>query len=315
MVNHPVSKCCQCTVATLGLLVVFATGRAAAQNAPSGAQNAPSGAQSSPAGARDAPAGARDAPAETEKKKKPKPEPDAVVTDRPDMAESSETVGRGRFQVETGVDVETRRGNGLRTTSLRTPIKLRLGVAERVEMSLETPGFAFDHVDGPGDRDSKSVGGADLGLGFKVNFCKQKRAVPSTAVSMAVDFPVGSRKFTNDARFYRVTVIAEWGLPQAFGISVNLGATIPISERSAHADTGRYSLTIGRTWAPLYDRLRTSVEFFGETAFEDGETEPFMGGGFVWLVHRRVQLDINVRGQLTRSSAAIGGGVGLGFKI
>ena len=65
-----------------------------------------------------------------------------IVTDRPDVAESSQTVGRDRLQVETGASVEVDEAPaGVSRSQLHTPTKLRFGIAERLELHIEASFF------------------------------------------------------------------------------------------------------------------------------------------------------------------------------
>ena len=66
---------------------------------------------------------------------------DTITTDRPDAVESSLTVGRGRFQIETSVAQERDKDAGTKTTVRTTPTLLRLGVTENVEIRLESEGL------------------------------------------------------------------------------------------------------------------------------------------------------------------------------
>ncbi len=55
---------------------------------------------------------------------------DVLVTDRPDAAEASDTVERGRWQVETSVGFSSDESPGITTRSLSFPTLLRYGVME-----------------------------------------------------------------------------------------------------------------------------------------------------------------------------------------
>ncbi|MBS0444977.1 MAG: transporter [Proteobacteria bacterium] len=88
---------------------------------------------------------------------------EAIVTDRPDFVESSDVVGRGRFQIETGYQSGRTSSGGLTTRTRTTPTLLRIGVGETVELRAETDGFAHQSADGQ----PSASGFSDWSLGAK----------------------------------------------------------------------------------------------------------------------------------------------------
>ena len=66
---------------------------------------------------------------------------DSITTDRPDFVESSDVVGRGRVQIETGLGFERNEADGLKTRTRSTPTLLRLGFRDDMEFRVETDGL------------------------------------------------------------------------------------------------------------------------------------------------------------------------------
>jgi hypothetical protein len=64
-----------------------------------------------------------------------------IDTDGPDFVESSEVVGKGRFQFEADVVSERDRRNAARVTTTSTPTLLRFGVTDAIELRVETEGW------------------------------------------------------------------------------------------------------------------------------------------------------------------------------
>src|SRR5262245_3091965 len=64
-----------------------------------------------------------------------------IATDRPDFVESADVVGDGRFQIETGLSYERSRANGQTSRGRATPLLLRYGVGDTLELRLETDGL------------------------------------------------------------------------------------------------------------------------------------------------------------------------------
>ena len=242
------------------------------------------------------------------------PSGDSIATDRPDVAESSQTVGAMRLQLELGFDFETTNIAGSRLHSLRTPMKIRFGLLDWWEVHIESDWFAYDSGENAiGDVDRTGL--SDIDLGTKLHLLDQAGWVPSLGVLLAVGLPLGSDGVSDESVLLIPTVAADWEITDTWGVGANLGSTHPLTERTTTSDAIRYALAIGRTWSPLNDDLRTYVEFFGETLTEDSTSALYVDGGFSWLVTPLVQLDINVRVGLTDSAADVGTGMGLSFKI
>ena len=98
-----------------------------------------------------------------------------ISADRPGLASSSETVGRGVVQIEAGLPEASRTTFDFANAALTTasfPVALRYGLTSRVELRASTPS-AYDAVrlssDDPGNRRSDSRIGFDvLTVGAKV---------------------------------------------------------------------------------------------------------------------------------------------------
>ncbi|HEY0588438.1 MAG TPA: hypothetical protein VGD52_20055 [Pseudoduganella sp.] len=82
-------------------------------------------------------------------------EPDRwITTDRPDFVDAPEVVGKGHIQLETGV---------LQSKEARsTPTLLRIGVADALELRLETDGCLTDRSDL-----ARTRGWGDAAMSFK----------------------------------------------------------------------------------------------------------------------------------------------------
>lgn len=244
----------------------------------------------------------------------PDPE-DAIVTDRPDVAESSLTVGRLHLQFELGLDVERDAHEGVRTFSFRTPLKVRFGVTEWAEVHIETDGIGYDNVSA-GRASNGEAGMTDLDVGGKVHLFDQVGARPSCGLLLALALPIGKNALAPaDAFVLLPTLAADWDLPADFSIGLNVGSSIALSQREREPDVLRYALSFGRSWAPLAPTLRSYVELFGDTAFEDGTTALGMDGGFTWLARPNLQLDLTARGGLTEEAPDIGGALGFSIRI
>ncbi|MBK8482021.1 MAG: transporter [Proteobacteria bacterium] len=244
-------------------------------------------------------------------------ESDAIVTDRPDVCESSQTVGRWRFQAELGLDAETRERAGATRTDLGTALKLRFGLSEATELHLETAGLAMRRLATTGgDPPSATVGLADVDLGGKVHLLDQRGPVPSTALLAAVTLPIGAKALSDDRAWLLVpTLLVDWTWLAAWGTAINLGPTVALSRRGQAADRLRYALSISRSWAPLLTALGSYFECFGETDLAQGDTSLALDGGFTWQPRSDLQLDLTLRGRLIGDMPDLGGALGVSFKL
>lgn len=245
----------------------------------------------------------------------PAPE-EPLVTDRPDVAEASETVGAGRFQLELGSSITSSQdSDGRRAVSLSTPLKLRFGVTRQLEFHLETAGLDQQwSEDGSGQMVSSS-GFTSPDLGFKVHLLQGGTWLPSTGLLVALTLPgrdaVGQRQFVA----LSPTLALDWELPAALELGLNLGVTASLASKAADRQhLGRFALAVGRSWAPLTERLRTYVELFGQLPFEGDDNELCLDGGFAWLLSPNMQLDLTVAAGLTESAPDFGFGLGFSFR-
>ncbi len=145
-----------------------------------------------------------------------------LVTDRPDFTESSEVVGHGVLQVETGFTFESDRAGDVSARSITTPAVLaRIGVGRRFEVRLGGEGFLRGWTSAPGG--TAVSGFSDVEVGAKVKLVD--RAAFDVAVIPIVSVP------TNDAHYssgtYDSTVKLTWAapLPRDFGLSGNLNVS------------------------------------------------------------------------------------------
>src|SRR5258708_25388405 len=95
---------------------------------------------------------------------------DYINPDRPGIADGSNVVGTGRFQVEMGLQEEFRRNDGARERTLFVPTLLRLGLSQDWELRVETNAYIWDRVRDPATGVSKSEGASTGSLGVKYHF-------------------------------------------------------------------------------------------------------------------------------------------------
>lgn len=187
----------------------------------------------------------------------PSPGPDIpeLVTDRPDFTESSNVVGSGVLQIESGTTFERDRDAGVRNGMFSTPSLLRLGVSNRLELRLasdvvlsESLTFASQH--------ERTTGGADTEVGLKYTLTEPPFLGTSFALIAAVSLPTGAEGLSSGG--YDPGVKFTWArdLPRGFGLSGNFNlASVTADgdrewERSVSLSLGH---GLGGQWAAYWE--------------------------------------------------------------
>ena len=121
-----------------------------------------------------------------------------IETDRPDFTESSATIPKGRWQLETGYSGQRAQG-----TSHSLPESLlRAGISSRVELRLS--------------QNLSATGGAlsfeDLTVGAKLSLGGQQGARPELALLVQTTVPTGGSRVTATTMLPSAVLLAGWDL-------------------------------------------------------------------------------------------------------
>lgn len=217
-------------------------------------------------------------------------EADVITTDRPDVVESSLTVGRGRFQIETSVARERDKDAGAKTTVVTTPTLLRLGVTDNLELRLETDGYVrAKFTDGGAGIDARENGYADLSPGLKWHALDGEGARPSIGILLHADIDSGSRPFRGEGVRPSLRAAMEWELPNDFSFGVMPGVVYDKTDGRRHA-SGILAVVLGKEWTP---RFRSFVEVAGEriASSRNGGSTVTYNTGVAYLLTHNVQID------------------------
>lgn len=220
-------------------------------------------------------------------------EPDEIQTDRPDFVESSSTVGKGRFQIETSVSYERDKNNDERTRTYSTPTLLRLGFADDWEFRFETDGFLNQKVDDRNSTDStRDRGLSDYALGLKwhQNDGDEKANTASTAWLFHLDMPGGTDSFISTKVRPSVRYVAEWEFGD-YSVGIMPGVIYDVNDAGDRFWGGILGAVLGKSFGP---RARGFVEFGGQQLMrkQDGGSQITFDTGFVYLLTNLVQLDM-----------------------
>lgn len=243
---------------------------------------------------------------------------DGISTDRPDFVESSQVVGKGRFQLETGLARERSddaAGNRLRVDS--TPTLLRLGVSETLELRIETDGHLRSRSEAPAaSRVTRERGFADTSLGVKWHMQDGDEAAgrPAVAWLLHVDVDTGSAAFRGSGLRPSLRVVGEWELDGAMSVGAMGGVAVDRDPDSGRFAAGILAVTVGKSWT---DRFRTFVELAGRqlAPSRHGGSVVSVDAGAAYLLSPTVQVDAVVSRGITHTSPDWEFGAGLSIRF
>ena len=156
-----------------------------------------------------------------------------IQTDRPDFVESSETVGKGRFQVETSFLAERERNAQERNRSYSMPTMLRFGLNDAFELRIESDGRTVQHTrDKESGARSTTAGYADTAIGFLWHALDGEGMRPSVGVVVGAELPTGSRRVRGVGVRPSLRVVGEWDLPGEMQLGVMPGLPSSASRAS-----------------------------------------------------------------------------------
>lgn len=242
---------------------------------------------------------------------------EAISTDRPDFVESSDVVGPGHVQIETGFSSERRDADGVRSRVRTTPTLLRLGTGRTMELRIETDGFAAsDARDKATGATQRERGFADVSLGVKWRMQDGDEAggTPGIAWLAHLDLDSGTRAFRGQGMRPSLRLVAEWDLPHELSLGVMPGLTFDKNATGGRFVAGILGATLGRSWTPAW---RTFVEIAGQqlAADNNGGSTVTLDAGVTHLVSESLQLDFAVARGLTSSAPALRWSVGMSVRF
>jgi len=241
-------------------------------------------------------------------------EPDQIVTDRPDFVESSNVVGRGRFQIETSFALDRNKIDGIRERTYSTPTLLRFGISDTLEARIETDGRMRMVTDDPlGGRQAVN-GYADLALGIKWHIADAQGASPSMGVLAHVDLDSGSSAFRAAGKGGSLRLAAEWELSDDVALGIMPGIAWQRDDQGGRYTSGIFGIVLGKEWG---ERFRTFIEYSAPQiarARHGGSVTTFDIGA-AYLLTDTVQVDTALSRGLNRNTPDWSWTAGLSIKF
>lgn len=160
-----------------------------------------------------------------------------LVSDRPDLVEASEVVGKGRVQLETGFLVERERSAEERGRTYSTPTLLRVGLSDTVELRIESDSRVVQHSRDKTSGERSTVAGyADSSIGFSWHLQDGQGTRPSVALIADAELPTGSKRVRGEGVRPSLRVVGEWDLPGELQLGLMPGLAVASDDNG-----GRYT--------------------------------------------------------------------------
>jgi hypothetical protein len=236
-----------------------------------------------------------------------------MSTDRPDITDSTDVVGRGIWQVETGVSFQADLDEGISHHEVTMPqAMLRVGVSERLELRFSGDGVLSDSVALPdvAGRRTRVTGGSDLEVGAKWKLFERPRAGFVAALEPVFSLPIGSDDFTSGGYDPTLKVIVDRELPAGLALSANVvisRVTVEGRRFTQRAVSGSFARAVSGAWHGFAELYRASP--LGDA------------GGAAWIgdlgamraLGTRFQIDISVGRGFTAAAPRwfVGGGIAI----
>jgi len=240
---------------------------------------------------------------------------DKIATDRPDFVESSDVVGKHRFQIETSVAQERNKGDGVRERTFSTPTLLRYGVSDTLELRAETDGRLIVRTDDlvAGTR-STERGYGDLSLGVKWHAIDEAGLTPSLAVLAHVDLDSGSASFRGKGARPSLRAVAEWELAHDMSLGIMPGLLLDKDDAGRRYTGGILGVVVGKEWN---ERWRSFVEVAAPriARARNGGSLVTLDVGGAYLLNKYCQLDSAISRGLNRNTADWSWTIGLSLKL
>ena len=223
-----------------------------------------------------------------------------LVTDRPDITESSLSVGRGVWQIETSARWTRFDFGGTDLRAWTTPTLVRVGVAAPLELRLESPLFTAARTSENGAPDEEATGLSPILLGAKYHFVNGGGAVPSTGALLNVLVPSGSGAFSIDFMGASLLVAADWDFLTSWSFGTNVGIDVVEEDNGEVLSAGFFSGALGKG---VGEKTGLFLEFVGGGIGRGRIERTFIvDGGMTFLLGLNAQIDVAVGGGVTKET-------------
>lgn len=244
-----------------------------------------------------------------------------LVTDRPDFTEATDTVPRGRLQLEMGYTFTYDKEDENRTTDHTLPeFLLRTGLNDWLELRVGWAGWSstediFREKNDVGRTVTMTEverGWNDLYLGFKVALCEQDGMRPALSLIPAITVPSGSTNKTSGDVDPEIKIAWGYDLTENLALSGNLNFAVPTTGDNDRFFQVANSISLARSFS---DWLGGYVEYFGFYPNDRGsDCAHYVNGGLTFLVTDNLQFDVRVGKGLNEEADDLFAGAGMAIR-
>lgn len=209
---------------------------------------------------------------------------ETIRSGRPGQSIGPFTVGKGIFQIQTGMDVfgYENKSAGFKGDGFLNNTVLRYGIAERWEISALAD-YKVETINDNG-LESDLSGLAAFDIGGRYHIYSGEGWVPSVGFQLRFRLPVLSEDYEIDQVAPRFTLITNQKLSDTFTLFTNWGG-----KWNGNNSTGTGFYTINLAF-PIYGKLGGFVENYG--SLTDGNFDSRFDTGLSYLVSNDLQLDL-----------------------
>jgi hypothetical protein len=228
---------------------------------------------------------------------------DKIESDRPTESQNASLVGKGTFQVESGLRKDQENN---RDYSVQHPNAiLRYGLVDRLELRLETTVETQRYY----TKNKFNYGLEPVELGVKAHVYHTKdTSFSSTLYGLIGLSRMASKDHKHDDTYYRVRLLFENELSDKIKLTYNVGRDWDSDERQ-HNWIYTFSPQI-----QLTDKWDLFVEGFGYLQ-KGNKPEHYIDGGLTYYINNNLALDLDVGKGVSSKSVEYFMTAGVSFKI
>jgi len=209
---------------------------------------------------------------------------ETIRSGRPGQSIGPFTVGKGIFQIQTGMDVfgYEKKSAGIEGDGFLNNTVLRYGVAERWEISALADYKVETWKSGGFEQDLSGLSAFDIGGRYHIY--SGEGLIPSVGFQLRFRLPVLSEDYEIDHVAPRFIIVTNQKLSETFTLFTNWGGSWNGINSTG---TGFYTLNLA---FPISGKLGGFVENYG--SLTDGNFDSRFDAGLSYLVTNDLQLDI-----------------------
>lgn len=240
---------------------------------------------------------------------------DVISPDRPGFGDDTKVVGKGRYQLEMGLQNERNSDLGVKVNGLFTPILYRLGINDQWELRLATDGAMRHSVTTLGSKQTDNgIGDSSLGFKWRIMDANEAKGTPDVAILGELDFATGSKAFRGEGTRPSLSAVAEWELSEDTSFGVVTGLYSEKNELGKKFTGTFLGISIGHTlaenWGGFVDIAAEEIK-----SKANGENVYTIGTGVTYLLTKDAQVDFSVVKGLSDSAPKLQIGVGLSVRF